>query len=194
MTERLEVRYLPLSRLDAWVHNPKRHDLDRIAESIRRHGFKDPVRLEPTLNGGTGGIAEGNGRVETLRRLKAAGEPPPRGVVADGDGEWHVPTVAGVDARTADEASAYAVDHNALVLAGSNLAFEDLLQIWDEAQLKALLSTSPDTAALLVSFDTSELDALLQGPSFDPEAADSQPRLDEKKTVACPACGHEFRP
>lgn len=31
-------------------------------------------------------------------------------------------------------------------------------------------------------------------PVFDPASPESQPRLDQKKPVTCPACGHEFVP
>ena len=81
-----------------------------------------------------------------------------------------------------------------LTLAGANFELEDLLQIYDEGQLQALLGETPDIASLLVSFDTNDLDALLQGPDFDPVAAGDQPRLDEKKLVTCPECGTEFKP
>lgn len=193
-TEELTVQYVPLSTLELWDRNPKLHDLEKLASSIRRYGFKDPPKFEPSLNAGRGGIIEGNGRSQVLRSMKEAGEPPPRGIAVDGSGGWCVPLLFGVDARSQAEAESYGVDHNALTLAGGGLGFEDVLQVFDEGELKALLTDAPDMASLLVTFDASELDALLQGPSFDPEGADSQPRLDEKKKVTCPECGHEFRP
>jgi hypothetical protein len=192
--ERLQVRYVPLETLELWDRNPKRHDAARLTESVKRYGFKDPPKFEPSLNGGRGGIVEGNGRAEVLRAMKEAGEAAPRGVGVDDSGSWFVPVLFGVDARSQVEAESYGVDHNALTLAGGGLGFEDLLRVFDEAQLKALLSDAPDTAALLVSFDPTELDALLQGPAFSPEDAGGQPRLDEKKLVTCPECGAEFRP
>lgn len=36
--------------------------------------------------------------------------------------------------------------------------------------------------------------AKLIEPDFGPADEDSQPRLDEKSPVTCPACGHEFSP
>lgn len=190
--ERLQVRYVPLDTLEQWDRNPKRHDFDKLATSIRRYGFKDPPKFEPSLNGGRGGIVEGNGRAQVLRSMKEAGEAPPRGIGVDDSGGWFVPVLFGVDARSQAEAESYGVDHNALTLAGGGLGFEDLLQVFDEGQLKALLSEAPDTAELLVSFDPTELDALLQGPAFNPEDAGGQPRLDAKAPITCPACGHEF--
>jgi hypothetical protein len=190
--ERLQVRYVPLETLELLDRNPKRHDLEKLAASIRKFGFKDPPRFEPRLNGGKGGVVEGNGRSIVLRRMSQAGEEPPRGIGVDEAGAWHVPVLFGVDAKSQAEAEAYGIDHNSLTLAGANFDLEDLLQIYDEEQLQALLSGAPDTATLLVSLDASDLDALLKGPDFDPVAAGDQPRLDEKVPITCPACGHEF--
>lgn len=192
--ERLQVRYVPLDTLEQWDRNPKRHDLDKLATSIRRYGFKDPPKFEPSLNGGRGGIVEGNGRAEVLRAMREAGEDPPRGIGVDGSGNWHAPVLFGVDARSRAEAEAYGIDHNNLTLLGGDLALEDVLQIWDEEQLRSVLAEIPDAAELLTSFDTADLDTLLAGPSFDPVGAGDQPRLDEKKRVTCPECGAEFRP
>lgn len=191
-TEQLTVQYVPLATLELWDRNPKRHDLAKLAASIRRYGFKDPPKFEPSLNDGRGGIVEGNGRAQVLRSMKEAGEPPPRGIATDGSGGWCAPVLFGVDARSQAEAESYGVDHNALTLAGGGLGFEDVLQVFDEGQLKALLAEVPDAAELLVSFEDAELDALLQGPSFEPEGSDDQPRLDTKVPIVCPACGHEF--
>jgi hypothetical protein len=68
------------------------------------------------LNGGRGGIVEGNGRAEVLRAMREAGEDPPRGIGVDSEGRWAVPVLFGVDARSRQEAEAYGVDHNALTL------------------------------------------------------------------------------
>lgn len=192
--ERLQLRYVPLDTLELWDRNPKKHDLERLAKSIQEYGFKDPPRFEPELNDGEGGIVEGNGRAAVLRAMKEAGEEPPRGIGLDDQGGWAVPVLFGVDAQSQAEAEAYGVDHNALTLAGSGLAFEDLVHLFDEEALQALLSDTPETADLLVGIDAVDLDAMLTGPGFQPVAAGDQPRLDEKKQVVCPECGHEFRP
>jgi hypothetical protein len=66
----------------------------------------------------------------------------------------------------------------------------------------------PDDLAELTGFDSSDIDALLKGediseidrfisdkiPDFQPIPEDEVPRLDEKKKVVCPECGHEFTP
>lgn len=190
--ERLQVRYVPLATLTLWDRNPKKHDLDRLAASIRQYGFKDPPKFEPSLNGGRGGIVEGNGRAEVLRAMQEAGEEPPRGIGVDEAGTWHAPVLFGVDAASRAEAEAYGVDHNALTLGGSGFGFEDLVQLFDEEALQALLEDTPETGALLASLDTSDVDALLQGPDFRPASAGDQSRLDEKQPIVCPECGAEI--
>jgi hypothetical protein len=192
--ERLQVRYVPLDTLVLWDANPKKHDAEQLAASIRRYGFKDPPKFEPSLNGGRGGIVEGNGRAEVLRAMEEAGEEPPRGIGVDGEGAWAVPVLFGVDAPSRTEAEAYGVDHNALTLGGSGLGLEDFLQLFDEEALQGLLRDSPDATSLLVSLGGADVDALLQGPSYEPVSAEEQSRLDEKKMVTCPDCGKEFRP
>ena len=192
--ERLQVRYVPLDTLEAWDRNPKRHDLGKLATSIRRYGFKDPPKFEPSLNGGRGGIVEGNGRAEVLRGMKEAGEEPPRGIGVDGEGGWAVPVLFGVDARSRAEAEAYGIDHNNLTLMGGGLELEDILQIWDEEALQQVLGDIPDPGEVLASFEPADLDALLQGPGFEPVGKGEQSRLDEKKLATCPECGAEFKP
>lgn len=44
-----------------------------------------------------------------------------------------------------------------------------------------------------IGFDTTYLDQF-NTPDFSPVGVDEQGRLDEKKKVACPECGHEFAP
>lgn len=192
--ERLQVRYVPLDTLELWDANPKRHDLAKLQESVRRYGFKDPPKFEPSLNGGRGGIVEGNGRAEVLRALQEAGEEPPRGIAVDNEGIWHAPVLFGVDARGREEAESYGLDHNLLTLGGSGFGFEDMVQLFDEEDLQALLRDAPDVAELLVSLSSTDVEALLTGPDFTPVAAEDQSRLDKLKTVTCPACGEEFRP
>lgn len=192
--DRLTLRYVPLSTLELWDRNPKLHALDQLAESIRRHGFRDPPAFDPSLNGGRGGVVEGNGRAQVLTSMEEAGDPPPRGIAQDGEGRWLVPVLFGLDSRSQAQAEAYGVDHNALTLGGSGLGVEDLLQLFDEEALQALLRDTPDATSLLVSLGGADLDALLQGPSYEPVSAEEQSRLDEKKMVTCPDCGKEFRP
>lgn len=190
--ERLQVRYVPLDTLVLWDRNPKKHDLAQLRVSIARYGFKDPPKFEPALNGGRGGIVEGNGRAEVLRAMHEAGEDPPRGIGVDDSGTWHAPVLFGVDARSRQEAESYGVDHNALTLGGSGFGFEDLVQLFDEEALEGLLRDAPDATELLVSLNSADVDALLSGPDFKPAAAEDQSRLDVKDPITCPECGAEI--
>lgn len=193
-SERLQVRYVPLETLVLWDRNPKKHDLAKLRESITRYGFKDPPKFEPSLNGGKGGIVEGNGRSTVLLQLKRSGADPPRGVAVDESGRWAVPILFGVDAQSQAEAESYGLDHNSLTLGGSGLPLADVIRIYDEQTLVELLRDRSDLGEHLVSFSTADLDDLLIGPEFEPEEADDQSRLDRKKAVTCPGCGMEFTP
>lgn len=188
--DKLRLEYIPLSQARRWDANPKRHDLLALVRSIETHGFGDPPKLDATL----GALVYGNGRTEALEQMRQAGKEPPRGILALDGGQWAVPVIFGVDAESEAAAVAFAIDHNNLTLLGGDLGFTELLQIWDEPGLQAVLAETPDAGALLASFDSEDLDALLSGPSFDAVDADEQSRLDQKKEITCPSCGHEFRP
>ncbi len=188
--ETLQLRYVALTEARRWDANPKKHDLERLIRSIETHGFGDPAKYDVTL----GALVYGNGRTEALERMQSAGKEPPRGVGVLEDGQWAVPVIFGVDAQSKAAAVAFAIDHNHLTLLGGGLGFTDLLQIWDEGGLQAVLADTPDAGALLASLDREDLDALLTGPDFEPVKAEDQSRLDEKKQTTCPECGHEFVP
>ena len=124
--------------------------------------------------------------------MRAGGKAPPRGIALLPDGEWAVPVIFGVDSKSKEAAVAFAVDHNNLALLGGNLGVAELLSIWDEEPLKHLLEAMPGAGELMASLDGEDVDVLLRGPAFDPAQATEQPRLDRKKAVQCPECGHEF--
>ena len=188
--ERLELRYIPLTQAQRWDANPKLHDISALLRSIALHGFGDPPKYDARLEG----LVYGNGRTEALERMKAEGREAPRGIAVLDDGEWAVPVIFGVDAESHAAAVAFAVDHNNLTLMGGDQDFTDLLTIWDEEGLQQALENTPDASKLLVSFEEDDLAALLDAPDFDPVPAADQPRLDEKKQISCPECGHEFTP
>lgn len=188
--EHLELRYVALDQARRWEANPKMHSIDRLIRSIETHGFGDPPKFDATLDA----LVYGNGRTEALEQMRAAGKQPPRGIAVQEDGEWAVPVIFGVDAESHAHAVAWAIDHNNLGLLGGDLGFADLLQIWDEPGLQAVLTEVPDAGELLASLDPDDVAALLSGPDFEPVDEGEQSRLDEKKQVTCPECGHEFRP
>jgi hypothetical protein len=90
--------------LDALAHlptNPKGHDLGAIGFSLARWGLIDQIVVNDT----TGHIIAGNGRVDSLRALHAAGKAPPMGVTVEG-GRWLVPVVHGLSVPVEQEAAA----------------------------------------------------------------------------------------
>lgn len=188
--ELLRLEYIPLAQATRWDANPKKHDLDALARSIGIYGFGDPPKYDAKL----GSLVYGNGRTEALERMHAAGCPAPRGIAVLEDGRWALPVIFGVDAESKAAAVAFGVDHNNLTLLGSDFGFTDLVRLWDEEGLQRILADTPDAADLLVTFNSEDIDSLLAGPSFEPAAADTQSRLDEKKPITCPNCGHEFKP
>lgn len=131
-TERLRLEYVPLDIALLWEENPKKHDLEALSISIVRHGFKDPPKFEPALNGGQGGIVEGNGRFQALAAMRDDSSPPPRGVEVLEGGRWAVPVLFGVDASSEAAAQAYGIDHNNLTLGGSPLGLTEMMSLWNE--------------------------------------------------------------
>jgi hypothetical protein len=188
--EKLELRYIPLVQARRWEDNPKRHDLPALMRSIETHGFGDPPKYDATLEA----LVYGNGRTEALERMRLAGKETPRGIGLLENGDWAIPIIFGVDAESRAAAVAFAIDHNNLTLLGGGLEVRDLLAIWDEERLVRVLEETPDAGKLLASLNTADVEALLDGPDFDAVTAARQSRLDEKKRITCPECGHEFAP
>jgi len=149
----LTIRYIPLSQAVLFDGNPKLHDIGGLVESFQRYGFKEAVRWEPTLNGGSGGIVAGNGRITALQMMQQRGSEPPRGIQQD-QGEWLVPVLFGVDAESEAQAQAYCVDSNSLVVTGGDLGFGEIMALYDKEQMAAIaaLATEP-----MVTFDAEAL-------------------------------------
>jgi DNA modification methylase len=181
----LELRYVPLETLRRWDRNAKRHDLGALAASIARHGFRDPPAYDAALNGGEGGVVEGNGRGDALSAMLAEGRPVPRGIVAEG-GTWLVPVLFGVDAPSQAAAEAYGVAHNQLTLAGGDFTALDMASLWEPAGYAALLEDLARQGEIPVGLDGEDVDALLRelagvepgagGDEFDATPADGPTR------------------
>jgi len=129
----LQIHYIPLTQLsDRFLErNGKRHDIDAIARSILRYGFRDPLAIDASLNAGLGGIAEGNGRLEALLQLKSNQQSPPKFIASTGD-DWAVPVIVGGDSASESEGMAYAIDHNLSSLLGSGLTAIDMTSLYDQ--------------------------------------------------------------
>ena len=195
----LELRYVPLETLRRWDRNAKKHDLGALVESIERHGFRDPPAFDASLNGGEGGVVEGNGRGDALSAMLAEGRPVPRGIVAEG-GTWLVPVLFGVDAPSQAAAEAYGVAHNQLTLAGGDFTALDIAGLWEPAGYAALLADLAKQGEIPVGMDGDDVDALLR--ELAQEAGITPPDVefkeydesaaDDVQYCECPNCGHTF--
>lgn len=174
----MKIEEVRIDEISNHERNPKQHpdkQIRLLEESIKRFGWTNPVILSADNV-----ILAGHARV------KAA-------IVAGND------TVPCIRTKlTGAEADACLIADNRL----SDLA------PYDRDILAELLGELPDDLAELTGFDSSDIDALLKGediseidrfisdkiPDFQPIPEDEVPRLDEKKKVVCPECGHEFTP
>lgn len=159
--EYVEVRLVPLSEIEKldgilWGKNSKKHDIDKILESIDRYGFVDAAKWDKNLNSGRGGIIFGNGRTEALITgliaARTEGREPPRGIPIDKTtGEWCIPIKFGVDCASEVEAMALAIDHNNLQMAG----FEDseIARLWEGEGYLAVLSEIAEAGVVPVTVD-----------------------------------------
>lgn len=194
--ERLELRYVPLTTLQRWDRNAKKHDLGALAASITRHGFRDPPAYDAALNGGVGGVVEGNGRGDALSMMRAQGQARPRGVL-DGVDDWLVPVLFGLDAGSQAAAESYGVSHNLLTMAGGDFTDLDMARMWDAEGYAAVLESLAQQGETPVGVDETALDALLSALR-EPLVPDVQFKeydegvADEVKYCECPACGHKF--
>ena len=179
-TDLLTLRYTPLDELsEAFLQgNPKRHDLGQLWDSMQRYGFRDPMAFDAQLNGGKGGIVEGNGRLETLVSAYNNDQLPPRGIKLDEDGRWFVPVLYGVDGRSESEAIAYSFDHNTMVLSGGEFTALDASKLYDAEGYTALLQELANAESLPLTVDGEDLDLLIQqlgGGIEDNDGTEYQP-------------------
>lgn len=182
----LTIKYVPLDDLAVHEENPKTHDLDEIAASVRRFGFADPVIVDER----TGKLAAGHGRLASLSRMRDGGEDAPDGIRVKA-GVWHVPRVVGWASRDDDEARAALVALNRTTEVGG----------WDDRALVDLLGKLENLDDGLAGLgyrddDLQELRARLgdYAPEFAPVGPDEQPRLDERTPIVCGACGTTVDP
>lgn len=154
----IELLKIPLSQIDLWELNPKRHEIEQIAKSIQRYGFCDPPAFDNTL----GGIIEGNGRIQALALLFAQNpHKPPSGIELHSSGEWLVPVIHGLDAPSMAEAEGYAIDHNNLTMV--NIDPEDIAEAWEQDEYIEILAGLEDDDALPVTVSAHDLALLIEG-------------------------------
>ncbi|BCK73070.1 hypothetical protein Srufu_070230 [Streptomyces libani subsp. rufus] len=199
--------YVPLEDLAPAPGNPKQHEVERIIESIRTHGFVD----QPIADERTGTILGGHGRREALIEMQARGERLPGGLLLDNDGGWLVPVQRGWASRSDAEAKALNIKLNKISADGG----------WQPRSLAAYLEDIVTADAELfdsLAIPEDELESLLR--QVDPETLpgaindgqapvlhlpdDSRHGLDgdglspddegRARLATCPACGHAFTP
>ena len=105
-----EPRRLEYQRLDdvrPAPRNPKAHDEAFLDGTIAEYGFTEPVLLDER----TGRLVVGHGRLDALKRRKAAGDDPPEGIVVRGD-DWLLPVVRGWSSRDDTHAAGYLIVAN----------------------------------------------------------------------------------
>ena len=158
--DQLHLKYIPISSDLFWEENPNAHDLGMLADSLEKHGFRNPPIWDNNLNGGRGGVAGGNGRIKTLLWMQAQRRQPPRAIVAEGD-EWLVPVIFGCDADSEAQAMAYAIDDNNLTMAGGNFTAVDIANNWDKEAYLKVLQRLAEADVMPVSVDHEDLDLLL---------------------------------
>ncbi len=66
-TKRAEVQEISVGLLKPWGRNPRRHDVDRIAKSIERFGFRSPLVVN--RRDGEYVVEAGHGRLKAAQKL-----------------------------------------------------------------------------------------------------------------------------
>ncbi len=145
------VERMPLSKLITMGNpdNPKDHDTENIARSIRRFGF---VQM-PTLDERTQTLVAGHGRVAALHLLRTQleeGDPPPANITVDKD-EWLVPVLRGIAFANKTERDAYLIADNQHTISGG----------WNDAKLRTVLRRMRDDRPSSIGFGENELKRLL---------------------------------
>lgn len=161
----LAVMTRKVSELASDPANARKHD-DRNIEAIKA-SLQRFGQQKPIVVDSSGVVRAGNG---TLQAAKALG--------------WGTIECVITDLKGA-EATAYAI--------ADNRSAE--LAEWDDDVLAATLqSLEAEDASLLLDagYDQEQLKTLLM--EFQPDPSGGAARLDEKKHVQCPECGHDFAP
>ena len=200
MDSLLSLQYVPISEATLFEKNVKKHDLGKIADSLRKYGFKSAVKWESKLNDGAGGVVAGNGRVEALRWMQHNGEKPPKGIAIDDGSNWCVPVLFGNDSESEVKARAYAIDDNALTMVGGDFTALDISRMYNEDLLEELQELA-DAQELIVGFDGDDIDFLINLDNTQNEDDDDNIKPLSTKEIdtddyefqyKCPRCQFEF--
>lgn len=200
----LRIEYVPLEQIAPAVRNPKKHDLPGMVASIEEHGFADT----PILDERTQRFVAGHGRCEALVHMKANGDPLPKGLILNDDGEWCLPIQRGWASKSDAHAEAFVVLHNQLTIAGGwddRMLAEVLHDVhaYDPALFDGIGMTAEDMDDLFRTVDPERFDqdpdALPSREGASVTATDDEPAEPTGRTplpdrVECPMCFHQFDP
>ncbi len=165
----------------AWQDNPRRHDLEAIAASVKRFGYVQAIVVDDT----SGLIVAGHGVLAALLLAHQDGQAPPERVVQDGPA-WKVPVLHVT--LPEGEAKPYAIsDSRTRELGG-----------WMDEQLLGILTELQAGGDSLegIGFNQQDLDVLQarvggEMPASFNAVPDADP-VNKVKTVTCPHCGDSF--
>jgi ParB-like chromosome segregation protein Spo0J len=162
--ERLDVVMLPVSELEPYAMNARKHSEEQVkslAASIKSFGFTNPVLIAKNRQ-----IIAGHGRVMAAKLA----------------GLEQVPCIILANLSEA-KIRAYTIADNQLASMAS----------WDydvlAAEIDALRESDFDVSGL--GFSKEELDEMLGSPDCPPEPEEEKPKK-ESDTTICPKCHHEF--
>lgn len=199
----LRLEYVALSTCILWDDNTKLHDIGNLIASYNQHGMKKAVRFEPKLNGGKGGIVDGNGRIIALQEMfKENSDNPPRGIQVV-DGEWLVPVTFGVDAESEAAAEAYGYDANLTNLAGGDNSLTMYARQFDAGFVNGLKKIM-EAGGRTVTLDGVDMQRLIdvQESDYEPIDLELSGGADEReqnesagtggRLHRCPKCAFEF--
>lgn len=190
MADPRNLVYVPVDDLQGDERNPKDHDTRAVRDSIDRFGFIEPV----TVDGRTGTIISGHGRVKALKAMQRDGDTAPAGVKAEGK-TWLVPVVAGWESRTDVDAAGALIALNRTVELGGWVD-ETLLELLhelgeDESGFEGVGFTEADVENIRERLGELGEDEF---PDFDDIADVSAKSTGGKELeVTCPNCEHHFR-
>lgn len=182
------IEYRKLSELEPDPRNPRAHESAHLVrKSMGRFGFVEPI----VVDGRTGYIVSGHGRVKTLEAMRRDGEAPPEGVRVTKKGAWLVPVVEGWASDSDTEAGAALIAMNRTTELGG----------WVDDELLELLADIEHAGDL--GFDDDALESLrgelgsvdlsdLEVDDDDDDEPDTRPAGGKALSVSCPSCGHHF--
>src|ERR1051325_8240659 len=130
----LRVEYRSIDSIQPANRNPKRHKLDTLVASMQRFGYNSPI----VVDGRTGRLVAGHGRLESLLKAKAEGRKPPERILVEGS-DWLVPVLIGVSFADEREAEAYLLADNQSTIVGG----------WDDQELQKIIDELGKEEALV---------------------------------------------